>query len=30
MGNHKSTLKAKVETYLNDGRKMGILDHNNN
>lgn len=26
----KSTIKSKVEAYLTDSRKMGILDHNNN
>lgn len=26
----KSTIKSKVESYLTDSRKMGILDHNIN
>lgn len=26
----KSTIKSKVESYLTDSRKMGILDHNTN
>ena len=26
----KSSLRSKVDSYLSDGRKMGILDHTNN